>query len=67
MTVHKRNPIGTCWECRDTEVEIFYSSQRGWLCRVCRFRRSIQLSRQEMLEALADRGVDTWEDYRGER
>lgn len=25
------------------------------------------LSRQERLEALAERGIDTWEEYRGER
>ena len=26
-----------------------------------------KMTRQERLEGLADRGVDTWEDYRGER
>lgn len=26
-----------------------------------------RLTRQEQLEALADRGIDTWEDYRGEK
>lgn len=26
-----------------------------------------KLTRQEQLEALADRGTDTWEEYRGER
>lgn len=25
------------------------------------------LSRQEQLEGLADRGIDTWEEYRGEK
>ena len=41
-------------------------------CPVCGFelervtpRR--KLTRQEQLEGLADSGVDTWEDYRGER
>jgi hypothetical protein len=26
-----------------------------------------KLTRQERLQGMADRGVDTWEDYRGER
>ena len=26
-----------------------------------------KLTRQEQLEGLADRGIDTWEEYRGER
>jgi hypothetical protein len=26
-----------------------------------------RLTRHEQLEGLADRGVDTWEDYRGEK
>lgn len=30
-------------------------------------RRHRRLSRQERLEGLADSGIDTWEEYRGER
>lgn len=30
-------------------------------------RTARKLTRQEQLEALADLGIDTWEDYRGER
>ena len=26
-----------------------------------------RLTRQERLQGLADRGIDTWDDYRGER
>ena len=29
--------------------------------------RTRKATRQEQLEALADRGIDTWEEYRGER
>ena len=67
MTVHKRNPIGTCWECREPEVEVFYTSRRGWVCETCRWARPSRLTRQERLEGLADAGVDTWEEYREER
>lgn len=30
-------------------------------------RPSSRLTRHEQLEGLADRGIDTWEDYRGEK
>ena len=32
----------------------------------CSCRRK-KLTRQERLQGLADRGIDTWEDYRGEK
>jgi hypothetical protein len=51
------------------EVDIGVGSQRGnYRCLHCRWtpeRR--RLTRQEQLEGLADRGVDTWEELRGER
>jgi hypothetical protein len=31
------------------------------------YRRAMRLTRQEQLEGLADRGIDTWAEYRGER
>jgi hypothetical protein len=29
--------------------------------------KGLKLTRQEQLQELADRGCDTWEEYRGER
>lgn len=40
----------------------------GWpesRCGTC--GRWVKLTRHEQLEALADHGCDTWEEYRGER
>ncbi len=47
-------------------------SRYHFRCRHCGMDQSIvvsrhKLTRMERLQGLADSGVDTWEDYRGER
>jgi hypothetical protein len=46
----------------DRWQERFEQSLKTW-----RRRRAPSLTRHERLQAAADAGVDTWEDYRGEK
>jgi hypothetical protein len=62
------------WRAGRTQMRIWLSPDRhdytDDLDELDRLRQSFvnrRLTRQERLEALADRGIDTWADYRGER
>lgn len=58
-----------CPDCRRV-CECLEGDERRetcWHCADDHAPRLRRLTRQEQLEALADRGVDTWEEYRGER
>lgn len=66
--------MGRCPECDSPleydEIDIGVGVQRGNpRCPDCGWSpaKLPPLTRQEQLEGLADRGVDTWEDYRDER
>ena len=59
--------VGTCQDCLEPDVKLFYTQRKGWVCETCRDKRPAHLTRNERLELAADAGFDTWEDYRGER
>ncbi len=48
---------------KDTEPEPPYDDRDD----VFRIPKSHRLTRYEQLEGLADRGIDSWEEYRGEK
>ncbi len=65
--------IERCPDCDEPleydEVDIGVGVQRGnYHCPACGWEpRREKLTRQERLQGLADRGVDTWEEYDDER
>jgi hypothetical protein len=57
--------VSTCQRCLEPDVQVFYTQKHGWVCEGCRDRRP--LTTHERHQEAADNGIDTWEDYRGER